>query len=480
MPHFDLHCHPDFKSFLSSEVPSRRLSSWDEIRYKVNFRILRSQASHKQLFDGDVRLAVVPLYALEQPIAAHWAIKLLLGKFSRLVDFNFMDRIGDGTFPYFNLMTSGLGHLASEVKDPGGRKKLNFLSSINDLSADSDTLNIVLSVEGGHNFFGNNAGDSEETLSKLEMFKSGQPWRLFYITLTHLMRSGYCNQAFGMKLINDEAFYPAGKGVSDLGKAFIRKALSSENGQKPILIDIKHMSAVSRMEYYALRKAEFPHIPIMASHMGVTGCSRTNPPLKEAHWDGEKNCMVATYHPYPALSGTKFNSWSINLYDEDITEIAESNGLIGLSLDQRIMGVGKDSPELFSQEEWDSLGFAPTGKPGGKVIKEDDTYMTSRQIARLHLRYLLNNLLHIVKVGRQSVGDQIWDQVCIGSDFDGLIDPIDYCRTSAKFPDLKKGIEKHLPEMASEAGLSLPAPARVLADKIMYKNGLAFLQKHFV
>ena len=40
-------------------------------------------------------------------------------------------------------------------------------------------------------------------------------------------------------------------------------------------------------------------------------------------------------------SKTVFNPWTINLFDEDILEIVESSGMIGIIMDERVLGYGK-------------------------------------------------------------------------------------------------------------------------------------------
>src|SRR5204863_8678457 len=73
-------------------------------------------------------------------------------------------------------------------------------------------------------------------------------------------------------MFRDKTFYPKGSGITKWGKEFIREAMSSENGKR-VLIDVKHMSLRSRKEFYDMRKIEFPDAPIIASHVGIAGCS---------------------------------------------------------------------------------------------------------------------------------------------------------------------------------------------------------------
>ena len=183
------------------------------------------------------------------------------------------------------------------------------------------------------------------------------------------------------------------------------------------------------------------------------------------------------------------------MYDEDITEILASDGLIGVSLDIRILGMGNDrqvaheheaerlslNEQLFSVHEHLAHG------------QNDDDHLpdTRIQASLAHVEYLCNNLLHIVRVGRKSIGDRVWDHICVGSDFDGLIVSIEYQpnrRVKANnIPDLRAKLKETLPNVAQKMGMPLivdgTAPdvflERVL-DKFFLKNALRFLEKYYI
>ena len=62
---------------------------------------------------------------------------------------------------------------------------------------------------------------------------------------------------------------------------------------------------------------------------------------------------VSYKKPKGHVEGTLFNPISINLYNEDIKEIIQSNGLMGLILDERILGAGGGmvNPEIKKNGE---------------------------------------------------------------------------------------------------------------------------------
>lgn len=120
------------------------------------------------------------------------------------------------------------------------------------------------------------------------------------------------------------------KGFSPLGKEVLKLFLDKEKGQR-ILIDAKHLSIASRREFYDLikrkRKEEKDPIPILYSHAAVSGW----PTLTEAaRHEEDKNLDKDTY----------FSRWQINLTDEDILNIYDSDGMIGLVLHEDRMPGG--------------------------------------------------------------------------------------------------------------------------------------------
>jgi microsomal dipeptidase-like Zn-dependent dipeptidase len=169
-----------------------------------------------------------------------------------------------------------------------------------------------------------------------------------YLTLVHMTQYPLTNHCYGMKLIkgNDE-FKPSGFGLRTLGKQIIDLAYRNRSGEHQIYIDIKHMSLVARRQFYAYRKEKgYDKIPILATHMGLTGISWSNMAIAKLFNQRvirKDGFIEVSYDRPPGIGSgrkgkTHFNPWSINLYDEEIIEIIESDGLIGISMDQRILG----------------------------------------------------------------------------------------------------------------------------------------------
>lgn len=207
--------------------------------------------------------------------------------------------------------------------------------------------------------------------------------------------------------------------------------------------------------------------------MGLTGFSYTliGKKLKSKTFDTSSS-LIALKYMSPPLNEISFNPLSINLYDEEILEVIHSGGLLGLSLDLRILGrVGQNVTELIRSDELDELmklenSFDQVADESIKIDKKDKT----------GLRYLALHILHIINL----TGEKGWQHICLGSDFDGLIHPIDCCKNSAQLPQLEKLLLLELEDMirSSDTKISCQDLAHHVRD-FMYNNVRNFTQKYF-
>lgn len=476
---FDLHCHPSFKTFLGNRQPHLRDDCWTNLNFKIDANILDSQSSLTQIKQGQGKLIVCPLYGLESGFAGSGLIKLAAG-LSPHIEKRFLQEIQWGEWGYNHLMMEDYRHLMRS-RQITTEKSFKYLDSIQQYDPNDSRIQVILAAEGGHNFYDSDQlpGPHNGVLENLLFHKqSGNP-RLLYVTLTHLQQSAFCTHAYGMKLIKNPVFHPTGRGLFDLGKKFIRAALSDQNGP-PIFIDIKHMSLQSRLQYYLLRKTEFADSPIMATHMGVTGVSYLKKPVKKVQTNIPKQVVEAFYYRQPGAIDTYFNPWSINLYDEDIREIMLSGGLIGLSLDQRILGWGRASKEIFSIEEFEMDEFKPVPKPTYYRFLKGH-HDSKQKIKNWQIRYFCNNWLHVVKVGQQVIGDNAWNHVCLGSDFDGVIDPVNDFTSAAGYRFIFGRLVEWMPVMAQAMGVEVSAgQVQERVRGLVFDNALKFLQQHYV
>lgn len=553
-PFIDIHTHPDFKTFLSANREAKRTNCWRKFNIPLLLKIidrirlgsiLESQSTLRQLNRHRGSVALVGLLAFEKAIITAdiyqsrgihinlLAIAKILKAiyYRKCLDPDLLQRISLPGSYYFNLFKEAQEHL---IKSKTKRSGYNLLTNISNYNPGK--LNIILTLEGGHNLFNKTSGNNVENdvLTNLGELKSDSR-RYLFMSMAHFEQNLLCTHAYNMKIIDDARFMPGGRGITALGIRVINEALSQH---KRILIDIKHMSLISRKQYYQILEDDFgsENIPIIMSHGGVTGISYEN--IRVAHCETDMNnrwIKVQYDRPDGHIGGTKFNPCSINLYDEEIKKIIDSKGLIGLNLDERILGIKqkreKGLMEYFSKAEFSCEDFEEYRglTEQEEVLSEFEQRMieleesidselenylveiyqdTGRHRNRDYIRrfngirnslielqrmrweeerpilkfekdikHLCNNILHIVKVG----GENAWKHICIGSDFDGLINPVDVCRNATQYKKLSKALKLWLP---LTTGITAPRyfinDINQQVDDIMYGNAYRFLCNNFV
>ena len=495
MPFADFHVHGNFKSYFTGYKVAEKKSPWEKIIYKVDKvlfneydELFTSQSCFSQMLKGDLQLAVVPLYSTERGFAASFLLQVL-NFLSKNIDNKLFRAINKRQVTHYKQLQDCYAHLLTAYT--GGHTdaaKVNFTRTSADFKLGH--INVVFSMEGAHAFLDREEdvttpAGMQKVVERIMDFKkkardSEYP-RLFILNFTHLTRAHFSNHAFGIKLISHEDFIPIGRGLSAAGLKLIETCLMEDDDHHAIVIDIKHMSLESRKEYYKIRNAKYPGVPVVASHAACTGISYefVNDYVEEinAPQFNKKKCNLVTYRkPDGHIPGTGFNPWSINLYDEDIAEILVSGGIIGLSLDQRILGTGKLAREKMSRAETFE-GVTPD-RP---VLAADPDEGPSIKDAELHFRHFCNNLFHIIKVGKRisGFGDEAWNRVVIGSDFDGLIDAVDFCCTAEDYQSIGVYMKEKMPALAEEAGVHLPMSLQDIIEGLLYTNGEKFLRKYY-
>jgi microsomal dipeptidase-like Zn-dependent dipeptidase len=459
MPIFDAHIHPIFKPYLSNG----KNHIWEELP-GVSF--LKSQGSMSHMQKGNIELAVVALFPIERAFSTRILIQLLGSVLKPFVK----DKLNDiMAKDYFDMIWEELKMI---YKSPR-KKEFKVLTKMSEIEAGN--VNIVFSIERAHALLGKRS--FEVNLLKL---KENKKYRFFSLNLTHLAQADFVNHAFGSKMFkgNDE-FKPNGNGITDDGFKVIKLALNKSKGQR-IIIDIKHMSLLARKQYYEYVKGK--KIPLLASHASVTGMS-----WRDIHKHINGACTIdqefveVKYKAMKGIGDTRFNPWSINLYDEEIKMIIDSGGLLGLNLDQRIQGHGKLKGEYFSIHEFRHV---VNTQPLTIKLKESTLIEPPEEKAfnvKKHLRYLSNVILHIVRIG----GKDAWNHICFGSDFDGMINPLNCCQNAAEYPNFITGLMKTLPDMIEKAKRKYPGSQYFeenLGEKVhrmSFQNSFDFVKKHF-
>lgn len=532
MRFFDLHVHPSTKSSLC-----KNLSAWDEVKIYDSapntirsFRnVINSQANLTQLTASNYELIVAPLVGLEKAFAGNILIKNILPKHSALDKDHVRDILRDRISYHESFLRDYQNLIDSIATKPA----LTVLVQSHN-HYDASKLNVLVAIEGAHCF---DDGVNDPVIN-FRNFRQHQ--RVFYFTLTHLSRATACNHAYGVRVkvslsgketdeeIDDAEisvmgtsleFMPWGKGFFQIGADLVKECYNQPKDQVT-LVDLKHLSFYSRQYLYAMRAAHgWTHIPLVASHMGVTGTSwQNNTYVKRWAGTGDNQIKRLKFWRRRGLGNTLFNPWTINLFDEDILLVLESKGLIGLSFDQRIVGAGKVYPELFSNAELnkkdpmsiyhyvkrarknpDSKLYAPWNEVESGVDNEEsltdyleDVFEREGDLPEVSsIVSFINNLLHVIKVGLQNgyngtVGKvHVWDHVCIGSDLDGLVDSLDFAHdkfnsvTASTVHLLVEKLKTDIKIMAAyDPGFDYQIQdVEAKLEKLFYSNGKNFALK---
>ena len=248
------------------------------------------------------------------------------------------------------------------------------------------------------------------------------------------------------------------EGMTQLGREVLPMLLDRSNGRR-ILIDIKHMSVKTREEFYKIwqshKDANDP-FPIICSHSAVNGIDKLS---SSKHENDSKKEYKKEY----------FNTWSINLCDEDIEYIFKSDGLIGMILHE---------------------GRLPGGIPQ-KRIKKFKKKKNEGGMREEYIKVFMANIFHIIRVCDNSFnkGKKAWDLICMGSDLDGLINAFNIYHDVEKMPSLAEDMfnflekQEPIPEInldgAEMKRMMFGFSPKQIVEKVMYKNADLFLQKYF-
>lgn len=342
-----------------------------------------------------------------------------------------------------------------------------------------NTIAVVLNIEGAHALGCGSPGakklakESEEALQQnmlqnIEQLKK-QPYPIFSLTFANHYYNQLCGQTRTHSGILAAAAHSENEGqeegITPLGYRALEELLSDQNGKR-ILIDVKHMSLKARMDYYDwLQKKYGNSVPILYSHGAVNGLPTMADDFK---WHEKKERWRFVKDKKKDNKKSYLNQWSVNLYDDEIRLIYKTQGLIGIMLeDIRIAGKEPNKDMKRSLE--------------GSAQQRDE-----------FLKALLANVFHIVHtVGSSSA----WDNIAIGSDFDGAISPLPRYEDASRFVELRRDIVEILTRIQNRqlvlnkenylftnqeiVNLYYGYTPQELTDKLMAQNTLRFLEKNF-
>ncbi len=477
--YIDLHCHPALKPFGKSfrDIPAgmnssdrrRKKSLWyydppspfDKLLNYLSGLTKFSQSNFTALSLGGVSTVCVSLYPLEK-----WFVRNKLNN-ELILDLasNFALGIGakrvdhiQGMQDYFkDLMQQYMFYqqLDGKVfKIAGGRYRYKLVRNYQEIekirseesSSKIQTIAVIITIEGFHvlNTGLGTVPNEQEVLDNLNAIKNLQ-FRPFFVTIAHHFWNHICGHApslTGIITKYADQSEGIGTGFTSLGKKVLEQMLNNTDGNR-ILPDIKHMSPAARNEYYELLDSGdklYKDIPIIISHGACNGLKSFSNPVPG--------------HPETAKV---LNPAPINFYDEELIRLARSGGIMGLQLDERRL----------------------TNKA---TLKKTKHSIRRHKIMHYRSELLWNQLRHMATV-LDSNGLFAWDCMAIGSDFDGIIDPLNGFWTAEELPFLADFLERHAHNYMISAKFKNPEN-RIGADEIVQRlfsdNAKRVLSKYFI
>lgn len=460
----DLHCHPNLKTFGNSfsknagnkshvwnyQPPTNRTKLFNIISGITKF----TQADFTTMSKGNVKISFVSLYPFEKGFFINKyfnnSISAVLANFITSIGFRrirFLQKHTD----YFKDLNNEYNFFNNSCKEHKVEDKIckwELVSSWNSIEKNLKEGNInsvILTIEGAHVF---NSGlnkygretDEKEVLDNVKKIKN---WEHppFFITFAHNFNNDLCGHARSLKqlgpLVNQ--FENLNKGFSNLGLK-VAKLFLNNNNQNRILIDMKHMSLKSRLEYYDIVEKEYNYtIPIIVSHGAVTG---TN--LSGNHLSSVDNSF--------------FCSDDINFFDEELVVIAKSKGLFAIQMDgNRLTNKFKLKKSIFNYN--------------------------SRKACRNSAKIVWSQLQHIAEIldAHEMEG---WGIGSLGTDFDGTINPLPGIWTANHLQFLAN----ELLDLASlylknknslKLSINKNISPRDLIEKFVFNNATNFLKNNF-
>lgn len=329
----------------------------------------------------------------------------------------------------------------------------NYAELEESIKNDPNRVNIIVTIEGCH-ALGVGTIETEniptdELKQKLtNNINKVKNWEHppFFVTFAHHFWNQLCGHATTFP-IETKLTLNQNKGINigftELGHHALEELLSKKNGKR-ILIDTRHMSAKSRAEYVNYVRNHNKNnaddiIPIITSHSGVNG-----------HHGFDSSILQKD--KFKKTKNTPYYAWSINISGEEARAINESGGLMGLILDKgRLSGIN--------------------------LLKSVEKISDKKEQKKLFNKMIWDNIFFFVDSIKNKSG---WDNLSLGTDFDGAITHIDPYHEMSTLPELKKDLITFIKESKDyKKELWYGYEPEEMVHKIFTQNAMDFLKKHF-
>ncbi len=471
----DFHCHPAMKPFgksfkrrnIGKNHPRkrRRNSIWhynppsllDKLINMVTGLTKFSQSNFTSMAKGDISVACASLYPIEKGFfenkIGNEFLKDVIANFATGVGKRRVDAV-QGMKNYFKDLEMEydfyrqLDNRVIRISEGKCRYKLvkNYaeLEAIKANKSKLTTIGVVLTIEGMHvlNSDLKNAPVESDYIRNIQKIKA---WECppFFVSIAHHFWNHLCGHAESFnktikRFIDQSEMMDTG--FTSLGKAVLHELLDDTRGKR-ILIDIKHMSVASRKEFYAIldSRPEYQNVPILVSHGAANGLKSFNERVVEG-----------------SNKADKLKRADINFFNNEIIRLAKSKGILGLQLDERRIA-------------------------NKRTLKDTKHAISRSKIMHYRSELLWNQVQHILEV-LDNEGLFAWDCLALGTDFDGIIDPLNGFWTAEELPYLADFLERHAFNYMENANLKLAAnkiKANEIVHRLMTSNGMNFLKEHF-
>jgi microsomal dipeptidase-like Zn-dependent dipeptidase len=478
----DIHCHPSLKPYSKSFKynpikhnaldPNRKNSIWHysppNFLEKFMNRLVTltkfTQTDLTALAKAKSKVVVIALYPFEK----HFFDKNILGlkgitdvlvNLAASISQSRIDYVRSNKDYFVDLMDEYRYYeqLHNQVERIDGKiYTYRLVRSFNDIETnfktETDTkkiINIVVTIEGGHSF---NTGidinkDMASRVEVLNNIKAIKDWeyRPLFLTLAHHFYNELAGHArsISIGMLKKNQNRGLNTSITDLGYEAIDLLLDNTEGKR-IPIDVKHLSTASRKAYYKLLETKYASekIPIVASHGACTGQRSI------VQWD-------QTDYPEHA---EWFCNIDINFYDDELVRIAKSNGIFGIQLDERRIG-------------------------SKKAISKSKVYFPNKRKMLIKKALLVwRQVVHIAEV-LDKEGLFGWGIQTIGSDFDGIVNPINGLWTAENMKDLAEEMRNHAEDYLSKNRNRLSdfnrLDAETIIERVMHENAMEFIKRNY-
>jgi len=475
----DIHIHPTIKTFNSGR-PYPRRNLWDDFDHNIgstnpakfafnNTKGLAkySQTNFCQLAKGRVRVATASLYPMEKGFLKLRNIPstVMNGKardeVAELMSGNTIDSIRylRQSKDYFGDLQDEYNYIRSnQGQSPDGKYAYKLVNNntelLDTINEDDTTLAIILSIEGAHVLWDEEMMTQDLTHTQMkkkleEHIGIIKSWEVppLTVNLAHHFYNHLCGHSRSFSGPARNVFNQnrgLDTGITGLGLKVLKEFSSAQNGKR-IIVDTKHMSVKSRIEYYKWIRgfnyiSKSDKIPVISSHTGVNGFKTMSGSTRSQDNNAKYNAK-------------QFNSWSLNISDEEIKIIHDSTGLIGIMLDKHKLCGG-----AFFKSYID-------GVEDEEAIKE------------AFLRGFFNNVYQVIKAVDHETA---WNSIAIGSDYDGAIEHVDPYDKASTFPTMYEDMIEFLEKTRYGKRMWYHFKPEEIVDKIMRKNAMDFYEMHFV